>query len=85
MILTRFYQLSFRFHADKFALTRETLYLLEKLCVCVCRNEPTLLVGETGCGKTSTVQYLAQQTGILFIVLRNFTFLFEILSGAFSH
>ncbi|XP_057208356.1 midasin isoform X2 [Triplophysa rosa] len=46
-----------------FAATRPSSVLLEQLSVCVCRGEPVLLVGETGTGKTSTVQYLAGVTG----------------------
>ncbi|KAF7254597.1 Midasin [Varanus komodoensis] len=46
-----------------FAPTRPSLVLIEQLAVCVDRGEPVLLVGETGTGKTSTVQYLAHITG----------------------
>ncbi|KAG2468109.1 MDN1 protein, partial [Polypterus senegalus] len=46
-----------------FAATRPSLVLLEQLSVCVNRGEPVLLVGETGTGKTSTVQFLARITG----------------------
>ena len=42
-----------------FAFTRHSLILLESLAVCVSQNEPVLLVGETGTGKTSAIQYLA--------------------------
>lgn len=42
-----------------FAFTRHSLTLLESLAVCVSQAEPVLLVGETGTGKTSAVQYLA--------------------------
>ena len=45
-----------------FSFTRQSLCLLEKLAVAVNNKEPILIVGETGTGKTSTVQYLAQQT-----------------------
>lgn len=48
-----------------FAATRPSAVLLEQLAVCVSRREPVLLVGETGTGKTSTVQYLAKLTGEL--------------------
>lgn len=48
-----------------FAATRPSVVLLEQLSVCVSRAEPVLLVGETGTGKTSTVQYLAKLTGEL--------------------
>ncbi|CAL8311820.1 unnamed protein product [Lota lota] len=46
-----------------FAATRPSAVLLEQLAVCVNQGEPVLLVGETGTGKTSTVQYLAGITG----------------------
>uniref|UniRef100_A0A674E141 Midasin n=1 Tax=Salmo trutta TaxID=8032 RepID=A0A674E141_SALTR len=46
-----------------FAATRPSAVLLEQLAVCVTQGEPILLVGETGTGKTSTVQYLAGITG----------------------
>ncbi|XP_049753260.1 midasin [Elephas maximus indicus] len=46
-----------------FAATRPSSVLIEQLAVCVSKGEPVLLVGETGTGKTSTVQYLAHVTG----------------------
>ncbi|XP_035663677.1 midasin-like [Branchiostoma floridae] len=46
-----------------FAHTRHAVSLLERVAVCVQRGEPVLLVGETGTGKTSSVQYLSTQTG----------------------
>ncbi|XP_071334594.1 midasin isoform X2 [Trachinotus anak] len=46
-----------------FAATRPSAVLLEQLAVCVFKGEPVLLVGETGTGKTSTVQHLARVTG----------------------
>lgn len=51
--------------SQTFAATRPSAVLLEQLGVCVSRGEPVLLVGETGTGKTSTVQYLAKLTGKL--------------------
>ncbi|XP_062522052.1 midasin-like [Corticium candelabrum] len=45
------------------ALTRHVMVLLEQLAVCVQQGEPVLLVGETGTGKTSTVQHLSRLTG----------------------
>ncbi|KAI7849614.1 P-loop containing nucleoside triphosphate hydrolase protein [Circinella umbellata] len=42
-----------------FATTGHALRLLERISVCVLLNEPTLLVGETGTGKTTVVQQLA--------------------------
>ncbi|XP_066110370.1 midasin isoform X3 [Saccopteryx bilineata] len=46
-----------------FAATRPSSVLIEQLAVCISKGEPVLLVGETGTGKTSTVQYLAHITG----------------------
>ncbi|CAG8452138.1 711_t:CDS:10 [Ambispora gerdemannii] len=42
-----------------FANTSHALRLLEKIAVCVYLCEPILLVGETGTGKTTVVQHLA--------------------------
>ncbi|XP_059060931.1 midasin [Achroia grisella] len=52
-----------------FSFTRQTACLLEKIMCCVTSNEPVLLVGETGTGKTSSVQYLARQTGHKLVVI----------------
>ena len=49
--------------ACHFAFTRHSLMLLESIAICVSQNEPVLLVGETGTGKTSTIQYLASSCG----------------------
>ncbi|XP_061423759.1 LOW QUALITY PROTEIN: midasin [Lethenteron reissneri] len=49
--------------AATFAATRPSAVLLEQVAVCVAREEPVLLVGETGTGKTSTVQHLATSLG----------------------
>lgn len=46
-----------------FSFTRQSACLLERIACSVASNEPVLLVGETGTGKTSSVQYLARQTG----------------------
>uniref|UniRef100_A0A5S6QIN1 Midasin n=1 Tax=Trichuris muris TaxID=70415 RepID=A0A5S6QIN1_TRIMR len=46
-----------------FATTRSASCLLEQIAVCVQTAEPVLLVGETGCGKTAAVQFLADVTG----------------------
>lgn len=47
----------------RFAHTRHALVHLERVAACIRNQEPVLLVGETGTGKTSTVQYLAQECG----------------------
>ncbi|RZF47806.1 hypothetical protein LSTR_LSTR006070 [Laodelphax striatellus] len=54
---------------SRFALTRPSCCLLERLAVCLSRAEPVLLVGETGTGKTSTLQLLARQAGRKLVVL----------------
>ncbi|CAF1193986.1 unnamed protein product [Didymodactylos carnosus] len=46
-----------------FARTRSCTYLIERIARCVQMNEPVLLCGETGVGKTTLVQYLANKTG----------------------
>jgi midasin len=46
-----------------FSTNDYTLRLLEKVAVAVDRREPLLLVGETGTGKTTSIQYLADQLG----------------------
>ncbi|KND03960.1 uncharacterized protein SPPG_08934 [Spizellomyces punctatus DAOM BR117] len=45
-----------------FAPTPSTVRLLERLAVSTAQNEPILLVGETGTGKTTVVQHLAHLT-----------------------
>ena len=46
-----------------FSTNGYTLRLLEKIAVAVDRQESLLLVGETGTGKTTCIQYLAEQLG----------------------
>ncbi|KAK4056723.1 AAA ATPase midasin [Microbotryomycetes sp. JL221] len=46
-----------------FAYTNPSLIVLEKLGVCVRLSEPVLMVGETGTGKTTAVQHLADKMG----------------------
>ena len=52
-----------------FASTSRSLRLLESVAVCVLLNEPVLLCGETGTGKTTVVQHLASKTGNKLIVV----------------
>ncbi|XP_046836565.1 midasin isoform X1 [Vespa crabro] len=52
-----------------FSFTRPSACLLERIACCVAQKEPVLLVGETGTGKTSSIQYLAQSTGHKLIVI----------------
>ena len=46
-----------------FSLTRHTAVLLEAVAMALVREESLLLVGETGVGKTTAVQFLAERTG----------------------
>jgi midasin len=41
---------------------------MESIASCVREHEPVLLVGETGCGKTSLIQYLACYCGRTLVV-----------------
>ncbi|EIW71201.1 hypothetical protein TREMEDRAFT_37629 [Tremella mesenterica DSM 1558] len=52
-----------------FALTRPSLVLLERIACAVNMAEPILLVGETGTGKTTAVQYIATTCNRLLTVL----------------
>uniref|UniRef100_A0A8D8Q4I7 Midasin n=1 Tax=Cacopsylla melanoneura TaxID=428564 RepID=A0A8D8Q4I7_9HEMI len=54
---------------DNFALTRIASCLIEKIAVCLSRDEPVLLVGETATGKTTTLQLLAQHTNNKLVVI----------------
>jgi midasin (ATPase involved in ribosome maturation) len=53
---------------SQFADTNYALRLMESTAVCIAQNEPTLLVGETGCGKTTLIQRLASISGHKLIV-----------------
>jgi midasin len=46
-----------------FALTKPSLVLLERVAAAIATAEPLLLVGETGTGKTTAVQYIADTCG----------------------
>lgn len=52
-----------------FSLTAPTCRLIEKIACCLENNEPVLLVGETGCGKTTVLQYMARIVGRNLIVI----------------
>ena len=49
-----------------YAHTQGALCLLERVGRCVQLNEPVLLVGETGVGKTAAINYLSNITGIIY-------------------
>ncbi|CAH0557511.1 unnamed protein product [Brassicogethes aeneus] len=53
----------------KFSFTRPSAVLLERIMCCVNLKEPVLLVGETGTGKTSSVQFLANTIGQKLVVI----------------
>lgn len=48
---------------SKFVYTKSALQLLEKIARCIECNEPVLLCGETGVGKTTALQHLARLMG----------------------
>lgn len=48
---------------SKFVYTRSALSLLEKISRCIECNEPVLVCGETGVGKTTALQHLARLLG----------------------
>lgn len=48
-----------------FANTGHTLRLMEAMAAALHQNEPMLLVGETGTGKTTLVQQLAHKVGLI--------------------
>jgi midasin len=52
-----------RFEYSPFATTKHVIRILESIAVAVKRAEPCLLVGETGTGKTTVVQRLADALG----------------------
>lgn len=52
-----------------FSFTRISSCILERIAEAVNQNEPVLLVGETGVGKTSSIQYLAYQTNHKLVVV----------------
>eukprot|EP00887_Chlorella_sp_A99_P000601 scaffold17.g601.t1 len=55
--------------AARFAPTGHALRHMERIAVAVSQGEPMLLVGETGTGKTTTVQQIARQVGARLVVL----------------
>ncbi|TMW64993.1 hypothetical protein Poli38472_009160 [Pythium oligandrum] len=54
--------------SSSFVMTGHVLRLLEKLAAIVYTCEPALLVGETGCGKTTVIQHLAASMGQKLVV-----------------
>jgi len=58
-----------RFENSPFATTKHVIRVLESIAVAVKQAEPCLLVGETGAGKTTVVQRLADALGQKLIVV----------------
>jgi midasin len=48
---------------QKIVKTQYSLSILERLAICYELGETPLLISETGCGKTTLVQYLAEISG----------------------
>ena len=56
-------------HSERYIHTGHVLRLMERVGVAVQLNEPVLLVGETGTGKTALVQHLASVCGERLLVI----------------
>eukprot|EP00624_Nannochloropsis_granulata_P001587 evm.model.NODE_17916_length_6768_cov_23.135048.1 len=54
--------------SSSFVWTNHALRALERVAVAAGASEPVLLIGETGCGKTTMIQALARETGQTLIV-----------------
>ena len=68
-------------------LTRPAARLLEFIAMCIKMNEPALIVGETGVGKTSAIQFLAQSTGheLVAVNLNQQTESCDLIGGKYTH
>jgi len=62
-----------------FVEIRSSLFVLERIACSVKHNEPVLLVGETGTGKTTLVQNLALRLGQKLTVLVCYKLLYYVL------
>ncbi|KYG50000.1 hypothetical protein M433DRAFT_20934 [Acidomyces richmondensis BFW] len=61
--LSRDFDPHMRSWRNSFSMNRHASSALERVAAAVVNREPLLLVGETGVGKTTAVQYLARQLG----------------------
>jgi len=59
-------ELSYFLQGKVFAATGHAMRSMEAVAVAASQQEPVLLVGETGTGKTTLVQHLAEQVWLLF-------------------
>lgn len=55
--------------SPSFAKTGEAMRLMEKICASICMDEPVLVVGETGVGKTTVIQEVARMVDKKFAVV----------------
>ena len=55
--------------------------------MCIKNKEPVLLVGETGVGKTSAIQFLAEKTGhqLVAVNLNQQTESCDLIGGKYTH
>ena len=60
--------------SKKFAETNYSLRLMETVGVCIVQNEPILLVGETGCGKTVSTSHIVGILGAFVLLSSSLSF-----------
>ncbi|XP_023315085.1 LOW QUALITY PROTEIN: midasin-like [Trichogramma pretiosum] len=53
----------------RYSFTKPSARLIERIATSIAQREPVLLVGETGTGKNSSIQYIAQSTGHKLLVI----------------
>jgi len=70
------FQMQLQQHKRPFVEIRSSLHVLERIACSVKYNEPVLLVGETGTGKTTIVQNLASRLGQKLTVFVCYEFLY---------
>lgn len=68
-LLIFLYTMQMKHKVHSFVEIRSSLHVLERIACSIKYNEPVLLVGETGTGKTTLVQSLARRIGHKFTVL----------------